>query len=956
MLIAAALMLLAPAGARAQGQAIDGNIEGIVRVQAGEPLAGATVRAFNTGTGLERVVTTDSRGRYAIALLPPGDYVLTAEAQGYATMSRANLELRAGQVLRVEFDVPAAGYSETIEVTGATPLVAVASTVAANTYEERTVRALPTIGRSIMDFFVIQPGVNAAPLPTTGSGTSTATTVYGGLNPRLLNVDGVTNNIQGRSRNIVISQEAVGEMQVVTNFSAEFGRSVGGAQNVVTKSGSNSLKGSAFFFTRQKWMTGKPVLAPADRPKPDFSRYNFGGTAGGAIQKDKLFYFLSYERWMQDNPQVSTITPENAAKIGIPSASIGAITGTFRAHTLTARADAQLNASHRFSVRFNYYYDRESPIGGGLSSYETWTRFDEQPYSLTTQLVSILSPRVVNENRFLYSTREISRAPGAPDENSPNVNITGVGSFNGAANGKNITLEQGWQFINNLSFSFGGHTVKTGLDIISVLFKERTTNVNGSFRFSGLTAVSGVRPAVTPLDQYLYTLAGTIDPATGRPYSYTRFSQAAGAEYTEPSVINHGYFIQDDIQLPHRVKLNVGLRYELFGRPEASLNPLVPATGRFPADKNNWAPRIGVVWDPTGSGKTAIRGGWGIYYNVFVTQNFSRLVRSNGVDVVTLNMTPTTPGAPPFSLTPVTPPTGAQVVSEIRTMAADFEDIQAQLWFATVEQQLVKDLSLTVSYHGNQSSNQPVSLVTNITQIGTLPDGRRRWTTAVRPDPRFANMYVASSIGDSEFNGLVTTLTKRFSSGYSFQFSYHFSKSTSAAYLDDNLAFGLFDSPSDPQNLEVDRGYNDNDMRHRFTGTGVFEPNWSSLTGASAAILNGWQLSTRMIAQSGYPRNALTGVDDNGDGVFNDRPSGFEYNGFRNENFVTIDLRLSRRFKFGDRRNLELMFEGFNITNRENITAMNNTWGPNVTPNATFGQPTSAEAPRQFQLAARFTF
>lgn len=954
-LLAFSVACLLPVAARAQGQAIDGNIEGLVRTQAGEPIAGATVRMFNVGTGAERVVTTDARGRYAASVLPPGEYVVTVEAQGFATVTRTNLELRASQVLAIDFDVPPTSFNETVEVTAAPPLVQVASTSVTNTYEERVVRSLPTIGRSLMDFFVLQPGVNSAPLPTTGSGTSTATTVYGGLVPRLLNVDGVSNNIQGRSRNIVISQDAIAETQVITNFSAEFGRSVGGAQNVVTKSGTNATRGSAFFFTRQKALTGRYPLAPANEPKPDFSRYNFGGTMGGAIRQHKLFYFLSYERWMQDNPQVSTISAANAALLKIPSSSVGAITGTFRAHTLTARADAQLNSNHRFSARFNYYYDRESPIGGGLASQETFTRFDESPYSFTTQLVSVIRPNIVNENRFLKIYREVSRAPGG-DENAPNINVTGVGSFNGSANGTNVTRESGMQFIDNLSISAGAHTVKLGFDIIPVSFEERTTNINGSFRFTGLAAVTGVRGAVSPLDQYLFTVAGTIDPATGRPYSYSRFTQAVGAEFTKPSVVNHGYFIQDDIRLPGRVKLNVGLRYELFGRPKGSANPLLPQTGEFPTDKNNVAPRVGIVWDPTGSGKTAVRAGWGVYYNVFVTQNFNTLVRSNGKDVVTVNLTPTQAGAPAFTLGRVTPPTAGSVVSEIRMMSPDFEDIQAQLWFATVDRQVLKNLSLAVSYYGNRSSNQPVSIVTNITQNGTLPDGRRRWSTANRPDPRFANIYVAQSIGDSKYNGLVTTLTKRFSAGYSFQASYHLSKSDSAGYLDDNLGFGLFDSPSDPQDLEVDRGRNDNDMRHRFTATGVFEPKWSRLTGATGALINGWQLSTRTIAQSGFPRNVLTGLDDNGDGVINDRPSGVAYNAYEQKSFVTIDLRLSRRFRFGAQRVLEVMFEGFNMTDRLNITALNNTWGPGTTPSASFGQPTAAESPRQFQVAARFTF
>ncbi len=953
--LATGLLLLLPARAGAQGQAIDGNIEGVVRSEAGGLLADATIRAINTGTGLERVVTTDARGRYAISLLPPGSYALMAEAEGHASINRANLELRAGQVLTVVFDLPASTFAETVEVTGAPPLIEVARTAASNTYGEEVVRSLPTIGRSLMDFFVIQPGVNSAPLATTGSGTATPVTVYGGLVPRLLNVDGVTNNIQGRSRNLVISQEAVAESQVVTNFGAEFGRSIGGLQNVVTRSGANVTRGSAFLFTRQQFLTRRPFLAPPSEPKPDFMRYNYGATLGGAVRTDRLFYFVSYERWMQDQPQVSTILPQNAALLGLPATSIGASTGTFRAHTLTARLDAQLSAHQRLSGRVNYYYDRESPIGGGLSAREVFTRFDENPYSFTTQLVSIIRANIVNENRFLRIEREVSRAPAGP-ENAPNVNITGVGSFNGNANGRNVTTESGFEFVDNLSISLGPHALKLGFDILPVKFSERTTNINGSFRFAGLPAVPGIRGAVSPLNQYLYALSGAIDPANGQPYSYSRFSRAVGREWTDASVVNHGYFIQDEVRLPGRVKLNVGLRYELFGRPEAELNPLLPDTGRFPTDRNNWAPRVGLAWDPTGSAKTAIRGGWGIYYNVFVTQNFNTLIRSNGSDVITVNMTPTSPGAPPFSLAEVTPPSGAQVVSEVRTMAPDFEDIQATLWFGTLERQLSTDLSLTASYFGNRSSHQPVALVTNLTQAGTLPDGRRKWSTANRPNPAFGNIYVSSSIGDSKYDGLVLTLTKRFSKGYSFQGSYHLSKSTAAAFLSDTLTFGLFTSPSDPQNLEVDRGPNSNDMRHRFTATGIFEPRWPGATGSTAALLNGWQLSMRAIAQSGFPYDARTGQDGNGDGVFNDRPSGTTYNAFSLPNFFTLDLRLSRKLRVGDHRVLELMAEAFNVTNRRNITGLNTTWGPNPTPNATFGQPTSAEAPRQFQLATRFTF
>ena len=243
----------------AQGQAIDGIIEGFVRGQAdGGAIAGATVRAFNAATGYERSVLSDASGRYGMLLMPPGDYVVFVEAPQLATMSRDGLVLRAGQVLTVEFAMSTTAFSESVQVTAASPTVEVGRTVQSNTYDERTVRAVPTIGRSILDFFVLQPGVNAPPISSGGSGTGTPSTVYGGLGLRQMNVDGVSNNLQGGARNLVISQEAVQEFQTVSNFSAEFGRVAGGLQNALTRSGSNALRGSAYLFTRQDWLSAPP--------------------------------------------------------------------------------------------------------------------------------------------------------------------------------------------------------------------------------------------------------------------------------------------------------------------------------------------------------------------------------------------------------------------------------------------------------------------------------------------------------------------------------------------------------------------------------------------------------------------------------------------------------------------------------------------------------------------------
>ena len=183
----------------ARADSIDGTIEGFVRGANGEVIAGAEVTATNVGTTLERKVASDASGRYAIPALPPGFYVVQASKQGFGTVNRANLEVRAGQVLTIEIDLSSTSFAETTEVTAVTPTVEVGRTVISNTSTSALVRALPLHGRSILDFFVVQPGVNAAAIPSGGSGSGTPTippcTAASGL--RQMNVDGVSNNLQG---------------------------------------------------------------------------------------------------------------------------------------------------------------------------------------------------------------------------------------------------------------------------------------------------------------------------------------------------------------------------------------------------------------------------------------------------------------------------------------------------------------------------------------------------------------------------------------------------------------------------------------------------------------------------------------------------------------------------------------------------------------------------------------
>ena len=181
---------------------------------------------------------------------------------------------------------------------------------------------------------------------------------------------------------------------------------------------------------------------------------------------------------------------------------------------------------------------------------------------------------------------------------------------------------------------------------------------------------------------------------------------------------------------------------------------------------------------------------------------------------------------------------------------------------------------------GTRPVNLPLAFNANLAPAGTSADGRRLWSTQNRPDPRYGNIFVSASIGEQRYDGLVAVLSKRFSAGHSFQLSYHLSRANGSAFVNDFTGFGIFTSPSDPLNVDVDRGPSDFDMRNRFSATLVYEPQFA-LDGAAGTLLNNWHLSSRIIASDGFRFNGTTGQDSNGDTVFNDRPSGQTYNSVR---------------------------------------------------------------------------
>ncbi len=953
-----AACLCAPV-AYSQSQAIDGNIEGYVRALDGTAMAGAAVHVVATQTGLTRDTQTDDAGYFRVQILPPGTYSVSITKDGFSPQEQTGIALAAGQVQTLRVALAVGSVATTVEVTADLPVIETGRTNAYNNvYTSREVQNIPVPGRSFLDLFAVNPIVNAPPLSTSGSGTGTPSVSFGGLGFRALNVDGVSNNVQDGARNLVISEDALNEVQVVTNYSAEFGRAAALQLNAISKSGSNDLHYGGFLFARNKALSERPFLLTDTTPTPPFSRYNYGGTASGPLKKNKAFIFGSYERWQQDAPQVSTFggaqQASAAAALGISPDDIASFNGSFRAHTVTVKGDVQLNQANRLMLRYNYYRDRESPLGSGQITREVAARFDENPQSGTAQLVTTIGPNKLNEFRFLSIKRDISNGVISPF--TPQINIMGIGSYNGLADGTFVSYESGLQFVDNFTWNIGNHAIKAGVDLLPNSFKERTRNLNGTFTFTGLNA-NALRGAITPLQQAVNAQNNVIDPSTGRPYTYTQYTRAIGQEFTTSRVVSQGYFVQDDWRVNSKLKLTYGLRYEVFLRPQGLLNPNYPATGTIPQDYNNLAPRLGVAYDPKGDGKTVIRGGYGIYYNTSVAQNFNTFVRGNGVAVRNLTVTPTQTGAPAFT-TGAVPTTGntALLPSDLYVFAPSFQDPMVHQYFATVERQLVTDGALAVSYFGNHAVDLPYAVPSNLAVIGTAPNGGPQYGgTTNRPNPAFGSIYTAGSAGYQHYNGFLLVYTQRARHGLSFQASYNSQHVYGQSYVLNYPTLGALTTPSNPANPAADQGPGDYSQPNRFTFTGVYNTAFPVTNTAVARLVNGWTLSARQVAQSGLPFSPVTGQDNNGDLIFNDRPVGVGYNSYRLPAYVEADFRASRDLHVHERNTIQVAAEVFNLPNRLNVTNVNRTFGPNATPNATFNAPTAAETARQIQLSIRFT-
>lgn len=948
---------------RAQSQAINGQIEGVVTDSNGGAVAGATVAVRNIETGSERTVTTDGNGVYRVPLLPLGRYRITIEAANFKRYIREGITLTTGQIATIDIALEAGDVSATVTVTSDAPVADPGKIDVGRVMNTREVQNLPLVSRNPYNYALLQANVTGRPnaefgVPRINANGYTRRTNY--------QLDG-NNNTQadrGGIRLMPISETFVSEVQLVTNgFAAEFGNTPGLIMNAVTPSGTNGFHGSGSYRFRRTPFSSRPFNISPTAVKPETKVDNITGAVGGPIIKDRWQFYTGYE-WVNrdlagEPARTITISAANQAALiaaGVPSTAFPtAIPAAQKVNFFIIRSDAQLNSANRLTGRFNYFKNLSpNNIGGGLNTLQRSIDFDDKSYSLGLQLASIFSPEVLNEFRFQYAKRDSRNVANANSGTGISVVITGVANFGAPENDDTIApLETMTQFQNNLTWTKGNHGMKFGGGV-NRIDDTRRSNVFARYTFPTLQAYLDARNGVNPR-------------------SYTNYIEAFGNPDIEYQSTFYNFFAQDDWKITRKLKLNYGLRYDLYNIPEADASSPFSASQKFKVDKNNFAPRLGIVYGlRDGKLPTVIRASIGIYYDTVYLDFYLRGLQNNGSPrLFNFTFAPATSGSPAFPTTLGSLPAGSVLpVQSIETISPDFDNLYAIHTNFQIEQALTNDLSFTGGFI--HSSGRHIPLYRNINRINpvsTLADGRPIYSNTVnattRFDPRFNNILLAESVGNSNYNALTLQLSKRFSKGYQFSINYTLSKSEDDA-PEQNLVATQSGNlvTQDPTNRKRDFGYSLADQRHTFVMSFVGRPQLNFENKTLRYLVNNNQLGIIATANSGERFNIVAATDINLDGFTgSDNPVGFTRNSGKTPKQFNVDLRYSRFFNFTERFKLEAFGEFVNVFNINSVFQINSlTVTTDAQGNVTQALPTPSTRPvtsldsRQFQLGFKFVF
>ncbi len=639
-----------------------GAIRGTVLDPDGGLIAGATVAVVNVATGQRYAAMTDANGHFAADLLPPGDYSARVEVSGFSPQLAPQAHLDVGGTLQWQFRLTLAGAKEAVTVSGAPPMVDTQPSSVSAVIDEQSILGLPLNGRRFTDLSLLAPGVTQDPRGLTSS--TNGDLAFGGVRGFQTSylVDGTDNNngffsqARGRYRApYQFSNETVQEFRVSSNtYGAELGRAGGAVVNVVTKSGSNHIHGSAFYFLRDSVFSAtNPFVGfnPPDRQQ------QFGFTVGGPIQHDHIFFFLGTDQHVFHIPSVvffdngsPILVPQPSPGPAVPgdyedsdkalvfatAAKLNAQAGTFPSSMIGnasfAKLDATLTPRNHLSARVNLsrytgtnnvFLDAASPITTSMLSSNGQENVATESAALT--LTSAVSPKLISHLRAQYS-RDLQQSYANTRDTFTRIYdvIDGIGRSNMLPR---QTLEHKLHLADTLSYEMGRHSWKVGADAMPTW----TSNFYPS-QFGGEYYFDHVSVDPFTFEPMHYGLK--LTPLRAYAHEVPRYyMQNFGSANSHPNSNEFAGFVQDTMRVTHRLAVSLGVRYDLqlLSTKELIANPLWPQTGRLPADSHNIGPRAGLAYSIGNEKPLVIRAGWGVFYPRIPQIYLSTLATENGI-------------------------------------------------------------------------------------------------------------------------------------------------------------------------------------------------------------------------------------------------------------------------------------------------------------------------------------
>lgn len=953
------------------GQNIKGVIAGYVADSTRARVSGASIQVTDLAHGVTRQSLSQSDGRFHLPGLDTGHYRVSVLAIGFAPYESAIVEVQTGKQIDLSITLLLAGVTQEVTVAAVSAPLQSEDSKVARTFNAEELNDLPTRsgaqGRNYYGQVLMVAGVagaTGAHQPFAISGNRSRSNNY--LVDSVDSTDSNTGLVSGRGvSEQLISQEALAGVETLThNFKAEYGRNSGGVISLVTKSGSNNLHGSLYWYHNNSALAARNFF-DSTAPK---ERANLPGiTVGGAIVRNRAFFFSQYEAFIIRGTTRQTFQGLTAAEKASAVPSVRALADLYPTvsspserifamgtpnitdlHTYMTRGDFIVTSKQNLMARLsNTESYRESlSVGGLLGSSAPGKR---RTLGATVQHSYAISAQTFNEARLGFN-RQIEH-----DSDSPNPLFLGDPAINGPVGALRVTgltslgiptylnqysFQNNYQLMDDLTLNRGRHTFKIGTSIrrIHVNGGNLNSTFRGTLTFNSLNSF----------------LAGTPNA-----YSIVVGNPRMGLRRTEWQS-----YIQDDLRLLPCLTLNIGLRYEL-NSPPVEVAHRVPSQYLLSTDRNNLAPRIGLAFTPTR--RTVLRAGYGIFYNVLET-SFIGLTRFNPPTLRTFDaVAPTLPNLLMQAQSGL--PSGLVIPN--LTSATPY----AQHLNFTIERQLFHPAStLTAAYVGTLGRKLSRTL---------RPNGGEQLAQVRRPDTSLGVVNLLETSASSDYQSLQLTLNHRFRHNLQLRAAYTWSK-----FLDDvsdiassnvNLDRGVI--PLDESRLFLDRGYSNFDIRHIATATTLYRlPLFPS-----HRLLGGWTVSAMAAIQSGRPFTIFTGTNTplgsnnqrpfavTGSLLFSPadaiairyapgfsaaslRPAATEFGTLgRNTHFgdrsVNLNLSLSKDLRWSDSFSSQLRVEAFNLTNTTSFNSIDN-----VMSSPTFGRYTTAFDSRRFQLALRFVF